>query len=153
MTLKPTPSSPKSTLPPTHRSLKFTTTEPAAGPNTLAKAPPPALPSPIPESTESSPTPLQSQTILKRLLLKKKSDSSNDGFNATVLILEETLGPQPITHKAQYREHDELLHLCSADFSPRDTRSATLLHAQETTITRESESYLLKTGTKSSRTI
>ena len=36
--------------------------------------------------------------------------------------------PKPITHKAQYREHDELLHLCSADFSPRDTRSATLFH-------------------------
>ena len=90
-TLKPTPSSPKSAPPPTHTSLKFTTTEPAAGPNTLAKATPPAPPSPIPESTESSPTLLQSQTILKRLLFKKKSDTSNDGFNAKVLILEETL--------------------------------------------------------------
>ena len=89
--LKPTLPSPKSTPPSTPTSLKSTTTEPAAGPNASAKATPPAPPSPIPETTESPPTPLQSQTTSKTLLFKRKSDSSNDGFNAKVLILEETL--------------------------------------------------------------
>ena len=90
-TLKPTLPSPKYTPPSTPTSLKTTTTELAAGPNALAKATPPAPPSPIPETAKSPPTPLQSQTTSKRLLFKKKSDSSNDGFNAKVLILEETL--------------------------------------------------------------
>ena len=100
---KSTPKSSKSTpteqaagpntskLKPTLPSPKSTTTEPAAGPNASAKATPPAPPSPIPETTESPPTPLQSQTTSKTLLFKRKSDSSNDGFNAKVLILEETL--------------------------------------------------------------
>ena len=60
-----TPSSPKSTRPPS--------------------------PISIPESPQSSPTPFQSPTTSKRLLFEKKNDSPHDGFNAKVVILEETL--------------------------------------------------------------
>ena len=62
---RPTPSSPKSTQP--------------------------ASPMTIPESPQTSPTPFQSPTTSKRLLFKKKNDSPHDGFNAKILILEETL--------------------------------------------------------------
>ena len=98
---KSNPTTSKSTRTPrksTATSTKSKSTTPAAAPTSSttptpssSKSTPSASPRPISESTESSPTPFQSPTSSKRLLLKKKNDSPDACFSAKVLILEETL--------------------------------------------------------------
>ena len=90
MMSNPSASKPRTARRSTPTSPKSSSAAPDAESATSTRRTPPS-PISITESPQSSPTPFQSPTTSKRLLFEKKNDSPHDGFNAKVVILEETL--------------------------------------------------------------